>query len=236
MDLPQVVSRDEWLDNRLELLAREKELTLLREAVAVQRRALPMVEVDKEYVFDSPAGEVRLVDLFEGRRQLIIYHFMWPGGDASDTGCSSCSCLTDNIGHLSHLHGCDTTLALVSRAPLARLLAFQKRMGWTVPWYSSHGNDFNFDFQATQDASVRPVRYNWRDKATLEATGQGHMAHGDSHGASVFLRDGDRVFHTYSTYARGLDFMVGTYSYLDLTPLGRTRHISEFAHHDRYDA
>lgn len=233
MDLPQVVSRAEWLDSRKDLLASEKELTHLRDVVNAQRRSLPAVELDKEYVFDGPDGPVRLLDLFDGRRQLIIYHFMWPG---QDEGCTSCSCLVDNIGHLAHLHSCDTSLVLVSRAPLDKILPFKARMGWTVPWFSSLGGDFNYDFHATQDEAVAPIEYNYMDKATLEAKGQSYFLCGDAHAASVFLRDGERVLHTYSTYGRGLDLMVGTFNYLDLTPLGRQKHISQFVHHDRYDA
>jgi predicted dithiol-disulfide oxidoreductase (DUF899 family) len=231
MDLPQVAPRAEWLSARLELLESEKELTRLRDVVAAQRRSLPMVELEKKYVFEGPDGTVSLLDLFEERRQLIVYHFMWPG---EHEGCTSCSCLVDNIGHLSHLHSCDTSLALVSRAPLARLLAFQERMGWTVPWFSSLDSDFNYDFHATQDEAVAPVEYNYMDGAALDAKGQSYFKSGDAHGASVFVRDGDRVFHTYSSYGRGMDLMVGTFNYLDLTPLGRQKHISQFSHHDRY--
>jgi len=232
MSLPRVVSRDEWLVPRKELLAIEKELTRLRDVVAAQRRELPMVEIDKEYVFDGPNGRASLLDLFDGRGQLIVYHFMWPG---QDEGCTSCSCLTDNIGHLSHLHACDTTLVLVSRAPLAKIAPFKARMGWAVPWFSSDGSDFNYDFHATQDEAVAPVEYNYLDRENLLARNQPYFVHGDAHAASVFLREGDRVFHTYSTYGRGLDLLVNTYNYLDLTPQGRQKHISDFAHHDRYD-
>lgn len=231
MNDPRVVSREEWLVARKELLVREKESTSLRDEIAAQRRDLPMVKLDKEYVFDGPDGKATLADLFDGRRQLIVYHFMWPGGDS---GCSSCSCLVDNVGDLSHLHGCDTSLVLVSRAPLDVLAPFKARMGWTVPWYSSAGSDFNYDFHATQDEEVAPVEYNYKDKETLERRGLNFYVRGDAHGASVFLRGGDDVFHTYSTYERGLDLMVGTFNYLDLTPLGRQKHISQFAHHDRY--
>lgn len=232
MDLPQVVSREKWLTSRTELLDREKELSRLRDAVAAERRSLPMVRIEQDYVFEGPQGSVGLVDLFEGRRQLIVYHFMWRSAD--DDGCPSCSCLADSIGHLAHLHACDTSLALVSRAPLASIERFRERMGWTVPWYSSLASQFNYDFHATQDENVAPVEYNYLDKAALERAGLTVFLAGDAHAASVFLRDGDEVFHTYSTYARGLDLMVGTYNYLDLTPLGRQRHISQFAHHDRY--
>ncbi|GII86074.1 hypothetical protein Ssi03_40640 [Sphaerisporangium siamense] len=236
METPSIVSRAEWLAARRELLAQEKELTRARDAVTVRRRALPMVEVDKDYVFDGPDGKARLIDMFEGRRQLLTYHFMWMHD--SDLGCTSCSFLVDNVGDIRHLHSCDTTLALVSRAPLANIERFRARMGWTLPWYSSHANDFNYDFHVTADEDVAPAEYNYMDKETLEGKGIGFfVAKGqDAHGISVFLRDGDRVFHTYSTYGRGPDLLLTTYNYLDLTPLGRQRYVNEFPHHDTYDA
>jgi predicted dithiol-disulfide oxidoreductase (DUF899 family)/ketosteroid isomerase-like protein len=216
---PEVVSRAEWLVARKDLLAREKEFTRQRDAVNAARRRLPMVKVDKDYVFEGPNGRVTLAELFEGRRQLIVYHFMF---DPSwSEGCPSCSFLVDNIGHLSHLHARNTTLALVSRAPLARIEPYRTRMGWTVPWYSSFGSDFNYDFHVTHDERVAPVEYNYMDKAALLAKGEPYFTEGESHGLSVFLRDGDDVFHTYSAYARGTDLLVGTYNYLDMTALGR---------------
>lgn len=217
--LPQVASREEWLAARKQLLAREKELTHHRDAVNAERRRLPMVEIDKAYAFDGPDGTLRLVDLFDGRRQLIVYHFMFDPD--WDEGCPNCSFLVDNIGHLAHLRARDTSLVLVSRAPLAKLAAFKARMGWTLPWYSSFGSDFNYDFHVSHDEAVAPVEYNYRDKAELLRKGEDYFTEGESHGVSVFLRDGERVFHTYSTYARGADLLVGTYNYLDLTPLGR---------------
>jgi predicted dithiol-disulfide oxidoreductase (DUF899 family) len=196
----QIVSRAEWLSARKELLAKEKELTRHRDAVNAERRRLPMVRIEKDYVFEGPAGKVRLLDLFGERRQLIVYHFMF---DPSwDEGCPSCSFLVDNIGHLTHLHARKTSLALVSRAPLAKSEAFKKRMGWTVPWYSSFGSDFNYDFHVTMDETVAPVEYNYRNKAELLRKGETYFTQGESHGLSVFLRDGAGVFHTYSTYAR----------------------------------
>jgi predicted dithiol-disulfide oxidoreductase (DUF899 family) len=235
MTLPQIATRDEWLAARKELLAREKDATHARDALNAQRRALPMVKIDKEYLFDGPSGKASLFDLFDGRRQLITYHFMF---DPSwDEGCSSCSFLTDNIGHLSHLHFRDTTLALVSRAPLAKVERFRSRMGWSVPWYSSVGTDFNYDFHVTMDDSILPVEYNYKDKATLEAAGMPWHTSGEQHGLSVFVREGDTVFHTYSSYGRGLDLLLGVYNYLDLTPLGRQEvgtGITEFHHHDKY--
>jgi predicted dithiol-disulfide oxidoreductase (DUF899 family) len=232
MGLPQVVSRQEWLAARKELLAREKEATRQRDAISEERRRLPMVAVEKDYRFEGPAGTVGLLDVFEGRRQLIVYHFMWRWD--LDAGCPSCSFLVDSVGHLSHLHAADTTLAAVSRGPWATLDRFRARMGWTVPFYSSYGSDFNYDFHVTLDESVAPVEYNYRTSEELEANGQSWSTAGELPGASVFLRDGDRIFHTYSAYARGADILLGTYNYLDLTPLGRQRYVSEFPHHDQY--
>jgi predicted dithiol-disulfide oxidoreductase (DUF899 family) len=228
----EITSRDEWLRARKELLAAEKELTLRRDAVNELRRGLPMVKVDKDYVFDGPDGKVRLLDLFEGRRQLIVYHFMFGPDDTE--GHNSCSLLVDNIAHEEHLHALDTTIALVSRAPLGKLAAFRERMGWTIPWYSSFGSDFNYDYHVTTDESVMPVEYNYKDKATLVAKGTPWYAEGEWQGLSVFLRDGDDVFHTYSAYERGIDGLVNTYNYLDLTPLGRQAHVTQFKLHDAY--
>jgi predicted dithiol-disulfide oxidoreductase (DUF899 family) len=151
-------------------------------------------------------------------------------------GCSSCSLLVDNLGHLAHLRASDTTLVAVSRAPLSSITPFKERMGWTFPWYSSHGSDFNYDFHVTMDAAVAPVEYNFKDAATLEREGLTYHMQGESHGLSVFVSDGDRVLHTYSAYGRGLDHLLNTYNYLDLTPLGRQRYVNEFPHHDTYDA
>jgi predicted dithiol-disulfide oxidoreductase (DUF899 family) len=234
MESPRVVSRDEWLGARMRLLAQEKESSRMLDAIAAQRRGLPMVAVDKDYVFTGPAGPARLVDLFDGRRQLIAYHFMWM--PEADEGCRACSFAVDNVGDLSHLHASDTTLALVSRAPFTSIEQFRQRMGWQLPWYSSYVSDFNYDFHVTSDESVSPVEYNYKDKATLQREGLGHYAATgqDGSGLSVFLRDGDRVFHTYSTYGRGAEVMLSTYHYLDLTPLGRQRYIDEFPHRDRY--
>lgn len=216
---PEVVSRTEWLTARKALLKQEKELTRARDAVAAARRRLPMVKIDKDYRFESPQGALKLIDLFDGRQQLIAYHFMF---DPTWTeGCPSCSFLADNIGHLSHLHARNTSLALVSRAPLAKIEPFKRRMGWTVPWYSSFGSTFNYDFHATQDAGIAPIEYNYLDQASLAAKGELHFVSGETHGVSTFLRNGDEVFHTYSTYARGAEMLLGTYNYLDLTALGR---------------
>ncbi|MFF0311128.1 DUF899 domain-containing protein [Streptosporangium sp. NPDC004379] len=235
-----VVSREEWLVARRRLLEQEKEAFRVLDAVRARRRELPAVTVDKDYRFRGPSGEVGLPDLFEGRRQLIVYHFMFD--PAWDEGCTSCSFLTDNIGHLAHLHGAGTTLALVSRAPYEKIEPFRERMGWDVPWYSSHGGDFNYDFHVTNDEAVAPVEYNYYDREALERRGLTPFLKGEAHGVSVFVRaDGGEggdgaVLHTYSSYGRGLDLLLGTYNYLDLTPLGRQRYVNEFSHHDRYGA
>jgi predicted dithiol-disulfide oxidoreductase (DUF899 family) len=213
MSLPEVVSREEWLVARKALLAKEKAATRARDALNVERRELPMVLVEKDYVFDGPSGEVRLLDMFQGRRQLILGHFMF---DPSwDEGCSSCSAGADELsdGLVRHLAVRDTSMAFVSRAPLAKIQAYQAKKGWTFPWYSSFGTDFNYDFHVTLDPAVAPAVYNY---SPVEDASPGEVP-----GQSIFLRDGDQVFHTYSSYARGAEATGGSYYYLDLTPLGR---------------
>jgi predicted dithiol-disulfide oxidoreductase (DUF899 family) len=236
MPLPPVVSGDEWLTARREFLAREKEFTRARDALSEQRRGLPMTSVDKDYAFDGPDGTVRLIDLFDGRRQLIVYHFMWLS--VEEQGCPMCSFLVDNLPNLTHLREArDTSLVLVSRAPLDKITAFRQRMGWTVPWYSSFGSDFNYDFHVTLDKAVTPVQYNFRDKTTVEHAGETWQLEGEQFGVSVFLRGADNVYHTYSTYQRGVDLLATTYNYLDLTALGRQEDgpgPHEFRHHDEY--
>jgi predicted dithiol-disulfide oxidoreductase (DUF899 family) len=222
-NLPQVVSRDEWLAARKELLAREKELTRARDALNAERRRLPMVRIEKEYVFEGPDGEATLLDLFDGRRQLIVGHFMF---DPSwDEGCSSCSAGADEIsnGLLKHLHTRDTTFVYVSRAPLAKIEEYRASKGWTFPWYSSYGSDFNYDFHVTLDESAAPIEYNYRSRAEHEQTGSDAYADQpvERPGRSCFLREGDSVFHTYSVYARGLETVGGSYYFLDETALGR---------------
>lgn len=223
MSLPEIVAPPEWLIARQELLAEEKALTRARDALNVKRRLLPMVEIDKSYGFDGPGGQAGLVDLFEGRRQLVVQHFMF---DPSwDDGCPSCTAASDEIsaGLLEHLHARDTTLAVVSRAPFEKIARYQARKGWTFPWYSSFGSDFNYDFHVTIDASVAPVLWNFRTLEELEAVGMGWLGQGSSEqpGYSMFLRDGHRVFRTYSMYARGTEMLGGSYYFLDLTALGR---------------
>ncbi|MBA2792555.1 MAG: DUF899 domain-containing protein [Thermoleophilaceae bacterium] len=225
MSLPEVVTRDEWLAARKELLDQEKEHTWRRDALNAERRRLPMVEVTKEYVFTGPDGEAGLLDLFEGRRQLIVGHFMF---DPSwEDGCSSCSAGADEMskGLFEHLHARDTSLVQVSRARLETIERYKAKKGWTFPWYSSFGSDFNYDFHVTLDESVAPVEYNYRTKAEHDEAGTGHYFEGEGPlempGTSYFLRDGDRVFHTYSNYARGAEMTGGSYYFLDLTALGR---------------
>jgi predicted dithiol-disulfide oxidoreductase (DUF899 family) len=244
---PRVVSSAAWRAARMALLAKEKAFTEARDALNVERRALPVVEIDKPYVFEGPSGHLSLLDLFEGRRQLIVYHFMFHRDRGE--GCPGCSHMADNVPHLAHMHARDTTFALVSRASLAEIAPFKARMGWTLPWYGSLACDFNYDFHATTDESVAPVEYNYRDKRTLLQLGQSYHVQGEQPGASVFLREDDRIFHSYSTYGRGLDMLLGTYNWLDLTPLGRGEgwdgmpNISQAGdgktwvrHHDRYGA
>jgi predicted dithiol-disulfide oxidoreductase (DUF899 family) len=202
MNLPPVVSPTEWQAAREKLLTKEKEATRARDVLAAERRRLPMVRVDKHYVFDGPGGEASLLDLFEGRPQLILYHFMF--GPNQDEGCDGCSMFVDNIGHLAHLHARNTSLALVSRAPLARIEPYRERMGWTVPWYSSARSDFNVDFGVSPE-EPRPSEYQ----------------DGESFGLSVFLRDGDDVYRTYFTSRRGVEALGSNWTFLDVTPLGR---------------
>jgi predicted dithiol-disulfide oxidoreductase (DUF899 family) len=229
-NLPEVVSREEWMTARLELLEKEKELTRARDRLNAERRRLPMVRVDKPYTFEGPNGKVGLLDLFEGRPQLVMHHFMWVYDidDAgvehpSETGCTSCSSAADGIGNLRQLHARNTTLVAVSRGPYEKLAAFRERMGWTFPWYSAEGSDFNYDFHATLDDRVAPVQLFYRNEAELAAAGMPWTAdmRGDYPGISAFLRDGDEVYHTYSTYGRGIEQFHYGIPYLDLTALGR---------------
>jgi predicted dithiol-disulfide oxidoreductase (DUF899 family) len=230
----KIVSRSEWLDARRALLAREKDFTQARDALSAQRRELPWVKIDTNYVFDGPNGKETLADLFDGRSQLIVYHFMF--GPDWEQGCPSCSYLCDHIdGTLVHLAQRDVTLLAVSRAPFTRIVPFKKRMGWRFKWVSSYGNDFNRDFHVSftkEELAKGKVDYNF---APTE------FPIGEAHGVSVFykVKTGD-VFHTYSTYARGCDLLVGTYNYLDLAPKGRDEDGLSFTmawvrHHDRYE-
>ena len=198
MNLPPIVSPAEWQGARDNLLLKEKAATRARDALAAERRRLPMVRIEKDYVFEGPDGRASLGDLFEGRRQLLLYHFMFgPGaGGWPSAGCPGCSMFVDQVGHLAHLHARDTSFVLVSRAPLAKIKPYQKRMGWTIPWFSSSGSDFNNDFGVTTDE-------------------------GETFGLSVFFRDGEPVFRTYFTDGRGVEALGSVWTFLDLTPLGR---------------
>jgi predicted dithiol-disulfide oxidoreductase (DUF899 family) len=217
MSLPDVVSREEWLDARRQLLAREKEATRARDALNATRRGLPMVLVDQEYLFEGPDGQVTLADLFAGRRQLIVQHVMFgPDWDQPCPGCTaSINVIAPSI--LDQLATRQTTFVLTSRAPYGKIAAKAKERGWSVPWYSSHGSDFNYDFQVTLDAGRGLVDYNYRP--VPGALGDEPSA--ELPGISCFLREGDDVFHTYSTYARGTDQIVPAYVLLDMTALGR---------------
>jgi predicted dithiol-disulfide oxidoreductase (DUF899 family) len=226
-NLPTVVSREEWLTARRELLEKEKELTRARDRINTERRQLPMVRMDKAYELQGPDGPVSLLDLFDGRSQLVVHHFMM--GPDWDQPCSSCSSAADEIGRLRQLHVRNTTLVAVSRAPYDKLAATRERMGWTFPWYSSYGSDFNYDFHTTLDNRVAPVLLHFRTETELAAAGTpwtggpwtDDMNDQELPGISTFLRVGDEVFHTYSTYGRGLEEFHNGYRYLDLTALGR---------------
>jgi predicted dithiol-disulfide oxidoreductase (DUF899 family) len=198
MNLPPIVSLTEWQAARDKLLVKEKEATYARDALAAERRRLPRVLIEKDYVFEGPDGKPSLLDLFDGRRQLIIYHFMFaPGVEGwPSAGCPGCTMFVDNIGNLAHLNERDTSFALVSRAPLANIKAYKERRGWTAPWYSSSGSHFNEDFGLTTDD-------------------------GETFGLSVFFRDGDSIFHTYFTSGRGVETLGTSWTFLDVTPLGR---------------
>jgi predicted dithiol-disulfide oxidoreductase (DUF899 family) len=225
MSLPEVVSAEEWRAARVDLLADEKAMTKARDALATKRRELPMVEITKDYVFEGPEGEATLLDLFDGRQQLIVVHFMFD--PEWEDGCPSCTAGADEIadGLIEHLHSRDTTLAYVSRAPIAKLEKYKAKRGWTFPWYSSFGSDFNDDFHVTLDEHVMPVEYNYRSAAEFERLGKPiySVADGPTEypGRSSFLRVGDRAFHTYSVYARGTETMGGSYYLLEETALGR---------------
>jgi predicted dithiol-disulfide oxidoreductase (DUF899 family) len=224
VSLPRIVDRKEWLAAREELLAEEKALTHARDALNTKRRELPMVEVDAPYVFHGPEGDVGLADMFDGRRQLIVYHFMF---DPSwEDGCPSCTAGIDELcgGFFEHLHVRDTSFALVSRAPLVKLERWKEKRGWDVPWYSSEGSTFNVDFGVTIDASKGSDSYNYRPKTEYEARGEDFFEYPqpfEMPGRSCFLTVDGRVFHTYSQYARGLESTGGSYYFLDLTALGR---------------
>lgn len=231
METPKVVSHEQWLKARLELLAAERELTHQRDALARRRRAMPWERVGKNYVFDTPEGKRTLAELFEGRRQLLVQHFML--GPGWEQGCPSCSFMADHTDGMNvHLAHRDVTFLAVSRAPLAEIERFRRRMGWQFKWVSSHGSDFNYDFHVSftpEEKARDEVYYNY---------GTQSFESEELPGISVFYKDdAGEVFHTYSTYRRGVEAMMGTYNLLDLTPKGRDERDGPMAwvrHHDRY--
>lgn len=230
-----VVSEAQWLEARKNLLRKEKEFTRLRDELSRERRELPWVKVEKEYVFDGPKGKESLPSLFSGKSQLVIYHFMF-GPDWAE-GCPSCSLLADHFdGSIPHLAERDVRLVAVSRAPLAKIEAFKRRMGWQFKWLSSHASDFNFDYRVSftkQEMASTEPNYNY---------GSTKFPSDEGPGASVFYKDSDgAVFHTYSTFGRGLDPMIGAYNWLDIAPRGRDEGalphpMAWVRHHDKYAA
>jgi len=223
MSLPQAVTPEQWLTARMEIHAREQELARLRDALMADRRRLPMVRIEKQYDFEGPAGSVTLPALFEGCHQLIIQHFMFD--PAWDAGCPSCAASANEIGDgvLSQLMQSDTAFAMVSLAPLAKITPYKQRKGWSIPWYSSYGTDFNYDFHVTLDEKKAPVMYDYQSKEEILATDPDNELVGadisvEVPGISCFLRSGDSVFHTYSTYAT--EHVSAARSYLELTALG----------------
>ena len=202
MNLPPAVSETEWQAAHDALLAKEKGATRARDALAAERRRLPRVRIEREYVLEGADGKKKLTDLFDGRRQLLLYPFMF--GPNQDAGCNGCSMFVDQVGHLAHLHARDTSFAVVSRAPSEKIAAYKERMGWTFPWVSSFGSDFNVDFGVGPETPQEDV---YQD--------------GETFGLSVFLRDGDEVYRTYFTDGRGVEALGSVWTLLDLTPLGR---------------
>jgi predicted dithiol-disulfide oxidoreductase (DUF899 family) len=198
MNLPHIVSEAQWSAARKKLLAKEKKTTRARDALAAARRRMPMVRIEKNYVFQGSGGKARLLDMFDGRRQLVVYHFMFAPGVVGwpKAGCPGCSFFVDQIANLAHLQARDTSLVLVSLAPFVRIAAYKKRMGWKIPWFSSAGSDFNQDFGLSHED-------------------------GETFGLSVFFRDKRQVFRTYFTADRGVEMLGSAWSFLDLTPLGR---------------
>lgn len=228
--LPRIVSWAEWLAANKKQIEKEKAHTRVRDAVNAERRRLPAYRLDKDYVFDGQDGKRRLLDLFDGRRQLILYNFMF--GPNSNEGCDGCSMVVDNMGHPAHLHARDINLVLVSRAPLDKIEPFRKRMGWDLPWYSSYNSDFNVDFDLGPQTPQADQHQN-----------------GERFGLSVFLRDDkDHIYQTYFTQHRGVEYLGSSFSFLDLAPYGRQEdwedspagwpkgpRYSWWRHHDKYD-
>jgi predicted dithiol-disulfide oxidoreductase (DUF899 family) len=234
IERPTVVSRDEWLSARKELLIKEKQLTRQRDEIDRQRRALPWVKVEKNYIFDGPTGQQSLADLFEGHSQLIVSHFMF--GPGWKEGCVGCSFRSDHVdGALAHLQHHDVSFVTISRAPFAEIDAFQKRMAWRFRWLSSYGSDFNCDYHVSftkEEVATGKIDYNYGNPGFLSE---------EMSGLSVFYRDeSGEIYHTYSTYGRGDEMVDTTYMYLDLTPKGRNENGPHFnlgdwvRHHDRY--
>jgi predicted dithiol-disulfide oxidoreductase (DUF899 family) len=233
MRQPQIVPREQWLAARQRLLEKEKELTRQNDQLAEERRALPWVRVEKDYVFDGPSGKQTLSELFDGRSQLVIYHFML--GPGWKEGCPSCSLLSDHLdASLVHLASRDVTLAVVSRAPYAEIAPFKERMGWRFHWVSSHGNDFNRDYHVSfskEEVATGSFYYNF---------GLNGFPSEEAPGISVFAKDpSGAIFHTYSSYARGAEPMIGAYHFLDRVPKGRAEEglpwpMAWVRHHDRY--
>lgn len=228
----QVVSKEEWLEARKALLAEEKAIMRQTDALHEKRRQLPWVKVEKDYLFDGPKGKQSLADLFDGRSQLIVYHFMFAPGD--EEGCTGCSFVGDHIdGANLHLPHIDVSLVSVSRAPWPEFEAFKKRMDWKFHWVSSAGSSFNYDYHiafTAEQIATGSVNYNYSSSP---------LAFEDLHGLSVFYKDEDgNIFHTYSTYARGVDLLLGAYNYMDLTPKGRQEEgtMDHILRHDRYEA
>jgi len=229
----KVVSRAEWLAERQELLQKEKEFTRLRDELSAQRREMPWVKVDKAYTFEGPKGKVSLGDLFAGREQLVIYHFMF--GPGWEQGCPSCSFISDSFDGITiHLANRDTTLAVVSRATWPEIDAFKKRMEWKFPWVSSNGTDFNYDFHVSftpEEKEASEISYNFGKQKYFSDEGPG---------LSAFIREDGQIYHTYSSYARGLDILLPTYNVLDMTAKGRDEDglpwpMAWVRHHDRYE-
>jgi predicted dithiol-disulfide oxidoreductase (DUF899 family) len=218
VSLPDVVSREQWTEARLRLLAQEKAMTRQHDELNAERRRLPMVKIEKDYEFEGPKGPATLSDLFEGSTQLIVQHVMY--GPDWEAACPGCTAWIDELSDavLTHVRSRDTSFALVSRAPLAKLEAYRNSRGWTAPWYSSYGSDFNYDFQVTLDTSRPQLEYNFRPEPDLVADSPST----EMPGFSCFLRDGDEIFHTYSAYARGTEYLGSAYTLLDLTAFGRS--------------
>jgi predicted dithiol-disulfide oxidoreductase (DUF899 family) len=230
MNRPKITNHDEWLVARKALLEKEKVFSRQRDELARARREMPMVKVEKEYAFDGPTGRVLLRDLFDGRPQLFLYHFMF---DPSwEEGCKSCSFIADHFdGAVPHLRARDVSLVVVSRAPLAKIEPFKKRMGWRFPWLSSFGSDFNSDFGVTFGKESSASGYNYENRP---------FPMPEAPGLSTLLREGEDVFHVYSSYQRGVDILIGAYNIMDLMPFGRHEEglsygMAWLRHHDKYE-